>query len=97
MKEFRYLPDVSTLTLNADKCVGCGECEIVCPHTVFEIKEKKAVIVDLNGCMECGACGQNCKTNAISIEPGVGCAGYIISSWIYGEENASCGGPDGCC
>ncbi len=97
MQALRYLPNVSTLTLDAEKCVGCGDCTDVCPHSVFEIRNKKAVIVDLDGCMECGACGKNCRTGAICITPGVGCAAYIISGWIYGKENASCGGPNGCC
>ncbi len=97
MKELRYIPDVSTLKLDAVKCVGCGECEMVCPHSVFVIKDKKAVITDLDGCMECGACHMNCPADAISVSPGVGCAAYIISGWIYGKENASCGGPDGGC
>lgn len=97
MKELRYIPDVSTLKLDVDKCVGCRECEMVCPHSVFMVQEKKAEIVDLNGCMECGACHKNCPVGAISVKPGVGCAAYIISGWIYGKENASCGGPDGGC
>ncbi len=97
MKELRYIPDISTLKLDMDKCVGCGECESVCPHSVFEIRDKKAAVMDLDGCMECGACSRNCPTEAISVEPGVGCAAYIISGWIYGKEKASCGGPDGGC
>lgn len=97
MKSFRYIPDVVTLELDHELCVGCGACETVCPQSVFEIKNKKAVIVDLNGCMECGACAKNCPVFAIRVTPGVGCAAYIISGWIYGKENASCGGPDGCC
>lgn len=97
MKTLRYLKDVSTLALDREKCVGCGECVNVCPHSVFEVKDKKAMIVDRNGCMECGACKMNCPVEAVSVEPGVGCAAYIISGWIYGKENASCGGPNGCC
>ena len=97
MKELRYIEDVSTLTLDTGKCIGCGECTMVCPHSVFEIADKKAMISDINGCMECGACHQNCPAGAISVNPGVGCAAYIISGWIYGKENASCGGPDGGC
>lgn len=97
MKSFRYIPDVATLELDPRKCVGCGACETVCPHGVFEIKDKKAVIVDPNGCMECGACANNCPVLAIHVTPGVGCAAYIISGWIHGKENATCGGPNGCC
>jgi len=96
MKSLRYLEDVATLTLDQEKCVGCGACTQVCPHGVLAMNEHKAKIVDLNGCMECGACITNCPTEAINVTPGVGCASYIIQSWIKGKENASCGGS-GCC
>jgi len=91
MEKFRYLPNVTTLELNPDLCIGCGECEKVCPHSVFKVIDKKATLADKNGCMECGACVKNCPANALSVTPGVGCASYIIQSWIKGKENASCG------
>ena len=93
MKDFRYIQNVTTLKLKKDDCIGCGMCYTVCPHGVFEIKEKKAEIVDRDGCMECGACALNCPAEAITVTPGVGCASYIIQSWIKGKENAACG----CC
>lgn len=96
MKEFRYLENVTTLALDPDACTGCGTCTLVCPHSVFEIESKKAFIIDRNGCMECGACATNCPEKAIRVNPGVGCAAYIIQTWIKGEAQASCGGPD-CC
>jgi NAD-dependent dihydropyrimidine dehydrogenase PreA subunit len=96
MDTFRYLPGVSTLSLNEKACFGCGTCEIVCPHGVFEMMNGKAGIIDLDGCMECGACATNCPVHAISVTPGVGCANYIIQTWIKGKEAASCGGVE-CC
>ena len=96
MQEFRYLPNVTTLQLNPDLCIGCGDCQSVCPHGVFEVNEKKARIVDLDGCMECGACANNCPVSAISVTPGVGCAAYIIQTWIKGK-NETAGSLVGCC
>lgn len=96
METFRYLPGVSTLNLNADDCIGCGMCESVCPHGVFQIDSKKAKICDLDGCMECGACATNCPTSAIRVTPGVGCAAYIIQTWIKGKQSAACGSVK-CC
>lgn len=95
MDDFRYLPDVTTLKLDADACIGCGACVQVCPHRVFTLQEKKARIADRNGCMECGACAVNCPVEAIGLKPGVGCAAYIIQTWLRGKEAASCG--DACC
>ncbi len=91
MKEIRYLPNVATLQLDQDQCIGCGICEVVCPHRVFSLKDKKASIQDLDGCIECGGCASNCPVNAISVTPGVGCASYIILKWIKGKDaNVTC-------
>ena len=51
METFRYLPNVTTLRLNEKDCVGCGMCEIVCPHGVFSLHNKKARIHDIDGCL----------------------------------------------
>ena len=96
MKTIRYISGVSTLVMNADDCVGCGMCAMVCPHGVLTMNQKKARVVDRDGCMECGACALNCPANAVQVTPGVGCAAYIIQSWIKGKENACCGGGS-CC
>lgn len=97
MKTLRYIEGVATLQLDTSLCTGCGVCTAVCPHAVFSIgADKRAEIVDLDGCMECGACATNCAWGAITLTPGVGCAAAIINGWIHGTE-PSCGGPDGCC
>ena len=96
MKEFRYLPGVSTLVLDAKTCVGCRACEAVCPHGVFRVAEGNAAIVDRDGCMECGACARNCPTASIQVTPGVGCAAYIIKRWMKGKGATACGGTK-CC
>jgi len=92
MENCRYLPGVTTLRLDEKACVGCGMCAIVCPHGVFSLQRKKARIHDLDGCMECGACAKNCPTEAIAVAPGVGCASYIIQTWIKGKNTAVCCG-----
>ncbi len=83
MKDFRYIENVARLRLDRDACVGCGMCSTVCPHRIFVVQDKKADILDPDACMECGACAQNCPANAIEVTPGVGCASYIISNWLY--------------
>ncbi|MCP4756095.1 MAG: ferredoxin [Proteobacteria bacterium] len=90
MRNFRYLSGVSTISHNPDLCKGCRTCEMVCPHQVFAVNGRKAQIADKDGCMECGACVINCRSGAIGVTPGVGCAAYIISAWINGKENATC-------
>jgi len=94
----RYLNDVATLSLAADKCVGCGMCAVVCPHGVFDVDGGKAQIVDKDLCMECGACALNCPAKAIEVNAGVGCAAAIINSWITGgEPSCDCSGGGNCC
>jgi len=96
LETFRHLRGVTTLDFNTDLCVGCGICETVCPHGVFAVEQKKAVVIDRDGCMECGACAHNCPVDAITVTPGVGCASYIIQTWIKGKDAASCGDIE-CC
>lgn len=94
----RYLKNVSTLKLSAEKCIGCGRCIEVCPHAVFSIEENKTRIVDIDLCMECGACAKNCPAEAITVDPGVGCAAAVIAGWITGgEPNCDCSNDGDCC
>jgi len=86
MKGFRYLEGVATLEYNRERCVGCGRCVDVCPHQVFEMEQKKAVLLDKDACMECGACALNCPATAISVDAGVGCATGLINEWLR-EKN----------
>ena len=90
MITLRYLPNVTTLTLDTDACVGCGMCTEVCPHGVLMMEERKVLVADLDACMECGACANNCPAEALRVTPGVGCAAYIIQSWIKGKNAAIC-------
>jgi ferredoxin-like protein FixX len=64
-------------------------CATVCPHRVFEMKEKKAVIVDVDACMECGACSLNCPVEAINVKSGVGCAAAVLTG-IFSGGQPSC-------
>lgn len=97
MDTLRYLPNVTTLQLDREACIGCGECVTVCPQGVFAVHAGKAALLDRDGCMECGACAKNCPVGAIRVQPGVGCAAYIISGWIHGREKATCGCDTDCC
>ena len=93
----KYLKNVTTLSLNMEKCNGCGKCTEVCPHGVFDVQEKKARIAQKDLCMECGACALNCPVEAIKVNAGVGCAAAITKSLLTGGE-PSCGCSDsGCC
>jgi NAD-dependent dihydropyrimidine dehydrogenase PreA subunit len=91
MPKLKYLRNVASLQLNEKRCVGCEMCVNVCPHAVFEMTGNKARIVNLDDCMECGACAKNCPTMAIIVRSGVGCVAAIIKAAIRGTEpNCDC-------
>lgn len=112
MGQMVYLKNVVTLALDEEKCIGCGTCLMVCPHTVLEKSDGKVRIIDRDACMECGACTTNCPAEAISVDAGVGCAAAVINAAL-GRKGSSCccvvdakakscsptinAGPKGCC
>lgn len=79
-----YLKNVVTLELDTEKCSGCKMCTIVCPHNVFVVQDRKAKMINRDLCMECGACSINCPEGAITVRPGVGCAGGIMQGALKG-------------
>jgi NAD-dependent dihydropyrimidine dehydrogenase PreA subunit len=90
MPALRYIDEAVTLRLDAARCTGCGICVAVCPRAVFAISDGRAALADRGACIECGACALNCVSDAISVDPGVGCAQAILHGWLTGGEPA-CG------
>jgi len=91
----RYIPNVVTLALDHEKCIGCGRCIEVCPHGVFSLADGKAAVADRDACMECGACARNCPVNALGVRAGVGCATAVLYGVFTGKETCDCGSK--CC
>ena len=96
--KLKYLSGVATLKLLPASCKGCGMCINVCPHEVFAMESKRAIIKDRDRCMECGACAKNCPCGAIEVKAGVGCAyAIIVGKLTGGEPNCGCSDDSGCC
>jgi ferredoxin len=89
MTYMTYLKDVVTLQLYEEKCTGCGQCLIVCPHAVLARSNGRMAVVNRDACMECGACVRNCPAEAIQVQVGVGCAQAVINSML-GRQGSSC-------
>ena len=51
--------------VDANKCIGCRQCEAACPTDAITIVNGKAVI-DPDKCIGCGKCVDVCPVNAIS-------------------------------
>lgn len=89
----KYIKNGDSLKIDYELCIGCKVCIEVCPHNVFKIENKKAVIINKDSCMECGACKLNCPTKAINVNAGVGCA-YAIISGMINKTEPTCGCSD---
>jgi NAD-dependent dihydropyrimidine dehydrogenase PreA subunit len=89
----RYLETVISLELDPSRCNGCGMCVAVCPHAVFRLEQKRALLADRGACMECGACARNCVAGAVRVRAGVGCAAGVLAGLAAGTEpTCGCGG-----
>lgn len=56
------------VTVDAEKCVGCGECVDVCPVEVYEMQDEKSVVINGEECLGCESCIEVCETDAITLE-----------------------------
>lgn len=61
--------DRASVSIDADKCTGCGNCVDVCKDFGLEIRDDKAVLSNnpLFGCVACGHCMAVCPTGAITV------------------------------
>jgi len=58
---------IKHLSIDEEKCIGCGLCKSVCIRDNIEIIDNKAVDVESN-CFDCGQCSTSCPVGAISIK-----------------------------
>ena len=59
-----HMPGVR-ITVNTERCEGCGACAKVCLARAISFKNKKSVINDL--CVGCGRCVEACPHKAIEL------------------------------
>lgn len=52
------------LTVDTTRCIGCGECEEVCPYGAIEVIDGDAVINPVL-CHQCNRCIEACPEGAI--------------------------------
>lgn len=57
-----------SVTVDEEKCVGCGECVDICPVEVYEMQDGKSEPVEQESCLGCESCVEVCEADAIQIE-----------------------------
>lgn len=57
---------MDVITIDMERCTGCGACVQVCPHGALYLVEEVAT-VDLALCRDCEACLAACPTEAIRL------------------------------
>ncbi len=56
------------VTVDSEKCTGCGECADSCPGEVYEIRDTGAVPVNVDECHGCHTCEAICDEGACHVE-----------------------------
>lgn len=54
-----------SISIEKDKCIGCGLCTEACPGNLLILKNNQAVIRDVRDCWGCTACVKACPRDAI--------------------------------
>lgn len=63
IKEFKHEDRI--IKIDHNKCNGSGECVNNCPTDVYELKDGKAYVTNIEACIDCCLCVQSCPTDAI--------------------------------
>ncbi|MFZ5899053.1 MAG: indolepyruvate ferredoxin oxidoreductase subunit alpha [Bacillota bacterium] len=55
------------VTIDQDKCDGCGECVEACPAQCLVLQDGKATVDESTDCMGCETCVTVCPNGAPSL------------------------------
>lgn len=67
---------MANVTINEEKCKGCGLCERACPKHIIALSKSKlntkgyhpAEVTDQAECVACASCAITCPDAAITVE-----------------------------
>jgi len=58
-----------TVTIDAEKCQGCGECCDACPAAILTLVDGKAAVTgDPSDCLGCETCVASCEHDAVALK-----------------------------
>ena len=57
--------EITTFTIDPDKCTGCLVCKKACPPDAISGEKKQVHVIDQDKCTQCGACRLVCKFDAV--------------------------------
>ncbi len=75
------------IKIDYDKCINCGLCIPACPFGCMTIKDDKLIVGE--GCNLCGACQNECPSDAISLEEpqkAQAARGSHQGVWVFAEQ-----------
>lgn len=58
-----------SLTVNASRCIGCGECVRLCAFGALQLTPEGTAVADDLLCEGCGLCQRHCPAGAINLTP----------------------------
>ncbi len=57
------------ITIDEDKCEGCGDCANTCPVEMFIVEDKKAQVSgNPDDCLGCESCVSVCPNGSITLQ-----------------------------
>jgi NAD-dependent dihydropyrimidine dehydrogenase PreA subunit len=59
--------EVYLIGVDSARCDGCGECALICPTDVFEMRGDRSHPVRPENCLNCGGCVGVCPTCAVTV------------------------------
>jgi NAD-dependent dihydropyrimidine dehydrogenase PreA subunit len=66
-KETDVVHNGNNIEIHYDECIECGKCKRICPMKVFDIVNKKPVVINEVDCIHCSLCKEQCPSQAIAI------------------------------
>ena len=67
----------SFISVDQEKCTGCGSCITICGGQVFEMTYDKAAVLHSEWCLECWNCEVVCTADAINLQVPAGGTGIV--------------------